>query len=167
MLSENKSDILVLGIGNTLLRDEGAGIHLLAYLQNHYSFEPSVNFIDGGTFGLDLLPYFEDHKKVIILDAVNFGLKPGSVKSLRNGEITTLLQTKMSSHSLGLADVLAAKEMLNVKNEEIVLVGLQPDSVEAGLKMSEALQNSMNNAMDIVLQILEDWDVRIHSKQSF
>ncbi|MBE9511822.1 MAG: hydrogenase maturation protease, partial [Bacteroidetes bacterium] len=64
--------ITILGLGNILMQDEGIGVHIANLLDKTYRFEPEIRIIDGGTTGTDLLPYFEDSNKVLIIDAVNF-----------------------------------------------------------------------------------------------
>ncbi len=68
----SRTDVTILGLGNILMQDEGIGVHIANLLNNNYTFTPPVKIIDGGTTGTDLLPYFENSNKILIIDAANF-----------------------------------------------------------------------------------------------
>jgi len=74
----------LLGIGNILLKDEGVGVHVVNAMKESYTFSPEVEIIDGGTLGLDLLPFVEGRERLLIIDAVNFGKAPGYIGVLEN-----------------------------------------------------------------------------------
>ena len=153
-------EILLLGIGNILLRDEGIGVHTVNKIKERYTFEPEIDIIDGGTKGLDLLPLFEGRKKVLIVDAVDWGNKPGSISILRNGEIPARLHSKLSVHHIGLGEVLLAAQMLNIMPEEICLVGIQPGSIDTGIDMTPEVNSKMEDLISTVIDILRDWGVK-------
>ena len=104
--------ITLIGLGNILLRDEGVGVHAVRYLEAHYESPPGLEVVDGGTSGLDLLPYIENRDRVLIVDAVNFRKEPGYIGVLKNQEVPALFALKDSLHHLGLMDVLAAAQLL-------------------------------------------------------
>ncbi len=160
------SEILLLGIGNILLSDEGVGVHAVNELRERYLFEPEIDIVDGGTKGLDLLPLFEGRKKVLIVDAVDFGERPGYIAVLRNKEIPAILHSKLSVHHIGLGEVLLSAEMMGVMPEEICLLGIQPYSLETGLGLSEVLRVRMDELIERIIDKLRQWGVKCKERQS-
>ncbi len=107
-------NIAVFGIGNLLLSDDGVGVHVLHRLIKEYEFPDHVEFIDGGTKGLDLLPLFESRDKVLIIDAANFNKEPGTIDSVEGDKIPAFLSTKLSVHQIGLPDTLFAAKLMEI-----------------------------------------------------
>lgn len=105
--------VTLIGLGNLLMGDEGIGIHAIGALEAGYQADPDLEIVDGGTAGLDLLPYIEDRERVMFVDAVNFRQEPGYIGVLENQEVPSLFATKGSLHHLGLMDVLAAAQLLD------------------------------------------------------
>jgi len=159
---QDSIDVTILGIGNLLMGDEGVGIHALNKLQESYTFSPDINFVDGGTIGIDLIPYFEECKKMIIIDAVDFQEEPGYVGVLQNEEIKYRFNTKLSLHHAGLSDVLSIIELQEIEAPDMVLIGVQPEKVEMGIELTETISNKMESVIQIILNKLEEW--RIKSK---
>jgi hydrogenase maturation protease len=154
-----RSRIRIIGLGNILLRDEGVGVHVLDALKERYTFSPPIELIDGGTMGLDLLPFFEGADKVLILDAVDFGREPGYIEKLEDHHIPAVFSPKLSVHHIGLSDVLFATTFMGIKPGEICLVGIQPQSIEIGLEMTEQIRTKVEGVIDLVLEKLKEWDV--------
>ena len=155
-----KSGILVIGIGNILLSDEGVGVHVVNALIKKYRFEPEIEIIDGGTMGSELIAFFQDNKKIIIVDAVNFDQKAGFIGSIENEHILRKLTNKMSVHHLGLTDILFNLRIIGVEPEEIFLLGIQPESVEVNLEMTETVKSKTGRMEEIVLMKLDEWGVK-------
>ena len=154
-----KSGIAVIGVGNLLMRDEGVGVHVIRYLQEHYRFTPSVELIDGGTTGSDLIPYFERNDRILIVDAVDFHQPPGYIGRIKNHEILRHFATKLSLHNLGLSDVLSQMKLLGIEPREIMLLGIQPKVIAVGTELSEVLQEKLPRLVELVLQQLKEWGV--------
>nr|WP_206171646.1 HyaD/HybD family hydrogenase maturation endopeptidase [Thiorhodococcus mannitoliphagus] len=152
---------MVIGWGNLLLSDEGVGVHALRRLERDYRFEPAVRLEDGGTSGLDLLPLFAEHDRILMLDAVALEAPPGEIRVIRNAEIRRVLTQKLSVHHLGVADVLAVAELLEYAPEEIVLVGIVPECVDLGLELSPTLRDAMPRFMVTLVSILQGWGVSV------
>ncbi len=156
---ETPSPIVVLGIGNLLMHDDGVGIHLIRKLEENYIFKPQVPLIDGGTMGSELLPYFEADK-IVIVDAVNFNEAPGFVGTIENDDILTRLTTKLSMHHLGLTDVLSQVKLLGITPAEIYLVGVQPETMlEMTMELSDAVAEQLDKMVEIVRLKLKEWGV--------
>ena len=160
---DNSSDVTILGIGNLLMRDEGVGIHALNTLQESYTFSPDINFIDGGTIGIDLIPYFEECKKMIIIDAVDSQEEPGYITTLANEEIHYRFNTKLSLHHAGLSDVLSIIKLQEIAAPDMVLIGIQPKIVKMGLELSDVVSDKMNNVLSIIIEKLEEWKIECKS----
>ncbi len=156
---ENISRIAVLGIGNVLMEDEGVGVHVVNRLEKEYDFSPSIQLIDGGVTGTDLLPYLEENDRVIIVDAVNFEEEPGFIGSIENDDILTRLTTKMSLHHLGITDVLSSLKLLGTGPEEIFLVGIQPASINLTMELSDTIITRMDRIIEVVLDKLDNWNI--------
>ena len=147
----------LIGLGNLLLRDEGIGIHAIRALEARHLAPPGLEIVDGGTSGLDLLPYIEGRDRVLFIDAVNFRKEPGYIGVLENQEIPALFSHKDSLHHLGLMDVLATAQLLDVAPREICLIGIQPHLIETGLELSELLQAKLPLLLAAILAKLQDW----------
>jgi len=122
-----RTPILVLGIGNLLWADEGFGVRCVEALHQRYTFPPGVQLLDGGTQGLYLVNEVCDSERVLVLDAVDFGDPPGTVRVVTNEEVPRFAPAKkVSMHQTGFQDVLAAAEMMGRSPSEVVLIGVQP-----------------------------------------
>ena len=121
-------DILVLGVGNILLSDEGLGVRALELLRRGYEFPEEVSLLDGGTLGVDLLYYLEGTEKLLILDAVLGGKEPGTLYRFTGERVRGHFRRKVSMHDLGMQEVLALMELRGRFPEEIVLLGIEPIS---------------------------------------
>jgi hydrogenase maturation protease len=151
--------VTLIGLGNLLMRDEGVGVQAVRAVEERYEIPPDVEIVDGGTSGLDLLPYIEGRNRVLFVDAVNFGQEPGYIGVLENQEIPALFARKDSLHHLGLMDVLATAQLLDVTPRNLCLIGIQPLSLEIGLELSELLQTRMEFLVAQIITKLGDWGI--------
>ena len=158
-------NIAVFGIGNMLLSDDGVGIHVLHKLQNEFNFSPSIELIDGGTKGLDLLPLFENRDRVLIIDAANFKKAPGTIDTVEGDNIPAFLSTKLSVHQIGLPDMLYAAKLMDIMPQETFLIGMQPLSMDTATDMSEVVSSQMDNLIERVIGKLNEWGVEAKPKQ--
>lgn len=158
--------ITLIGLGNLLLRDEGIGIHVIRALEADYQADPDLEIVDGGTAGLDLLPYIEDRDRVLFVDVVNFRQEPGYIGVLENQEIPVLFTHKDSLHHLGLLDVLAAAQLLDRSPREVCLIGIQPHSVETGIELSSLLQARLPELLARIVARLQDWGLALTRRGS-
>lgn len=150
-------NITVLGIGNILLSDDGAGVHAVNTLKDEYRFPENVRFIDGGTKGLDLLPFLEGQDKVLIIDASDFRREPGTVDVVEGEKIPGFLSTKLSVHQIGLPDLLFAARLLGIIPSEMCLIGIQPKSLETGTELSGVVKSRFDSFLERVLLKLKEW----------
>ena len=154
----NKTKIAVMGIGNILMQDEGIGVHIIRELEK-YDFHPHISLIDGGNMGMDLLSFFYEHDKMIIVDAVDFEVKPGFIDTIENDDILALFTTKMSLHHLGLKDVLSYAKLLDQTPEDLCLIGIQPEKIEMEMQLSKTVSSRSHELITLVLQKLKIWGI--------
>ena len=145
------NNLLILGIGNVLLRDEGIGVRVVEALTGEDGgLPPGTRVVDGGTLGLDLLPLFEEVDGVVLVDAVDFGAAPGRVQTLRDQELETVISQHLSPHQIGTADLLSVARLVGTLPPRAALVGVQPGVVEVGLELSEPVQRALRFAVQAV-----------------
>jgi hydrogenase maturation protease len=161
-----QTKVTLIGLGNLLMRDEGVGVQAVRALEECYELPPELEVVDGGTSGLDLLPYIEARERVLLVDAVNFRQDPGYIGVLENEEIPALFAAKESLHHLGLMDVLAAAKLLDASPREICLIGIQPLRLEIGLELSELLQGKMELLLGRIIAKLKEWDLNLNQRQA-
>jgi hydrogenase maturation protease len=159
-------NIAVFGIGNILLSDDGVGVHAINKLKNEYEFPGSVDLIDGGTKGLDLLPLLEGRDKVLFVDAANFKKEPGTVATVIGDKIPAFLSQKLSVHQIGLPDMLFAARLMGITPPEVCLIGIQPKSMETGTELSEAVSIKMKDLVEKVLQKLKEWGIDVRPRKT-
>ncbi len=155
----------VIGIGNILLGDEGTGIHAIRALRERYSLPEGLTLIDGGTMGLDLLPYVEGLDKLLIVDAANLGEPAGTIRLMEGDRIKRFLDTKFSVHQIGLPDMLFAAELKDILPPEVCIVGIQPSVIETGLEMSDAVADKFNALLDTIIKKLRDWGLEVREAE--
>jgi hydrogenase maturation protease len=153
--------VTLIGLGNLLMRDEGVGIHAVNYIEKNFILPPGLEIVDGGTSGLDLLPFIEDREYVIFVDAVNFKREPGYISVLRNDEIPALFGVKDSLHHMGLMDVLAAAQLLERLPTEMCLIGIQPQSIETGLELTKIIAAKLPSLINRIISQITSWGVVI------
>jgi hydrogenase maturation protease len=151
--------ILVLGIGNLVMTDDGIGVRVVQLIAERYRFPEQVTVLDGGTLGLDLLPQIEEARRLIIVDAVETGAPPGTLVRLSGEEIPLALETKLSPHQMGLKDLLTVSSLLGQAPEEMVLWGVQPESIEMELRLSAPVAAQLEPLVGKVLEELAAWGV--------
>jgi len=158
-------NIAVFGIGNILLSDDGAGVHAVHRLQERYEFPASVELIDGGTKGLDLLPLFEDRDRILIIDAANFRKTPGTIDIVEGDKIPAFLSKKLSVHQIGLPDTIFAAKLMEITPSEMCLIGIQPKSMETSTEMSEEVKAQFEPFLSMILLKLKQWGVEAVSRK--
>jgi hydrogenase maturation protease len=153
--------ILVLGLGNVLMNDDAVGIRAVEELQKRYIFPDSVRLLDGGTLGLDLLPRLEGVEKLLIIDALQMGAAPGEVFRLEDEEVPRAFANKLSVHQMGLQDLLAVAELQGHLPPQLVVCGVQSESIEMSLQMSEPVTRAMEKLLAAVVAVLNEWKVAL------
>ena len=159
--------ITILGLGNLLWADEGFGVRAAETLFARYALPDHVDVIDGGTQGLLLLPWIEQAYSLILFDAIDFGLPPGTLHLCRDGAVPAYLTAKkMSLHQTGFSEVLALAELQGRLPRRIVLIGVQPVELEDfGGSLTAPVRAQIDPAIDAALGVLADWGVALAPRQ--
>ncbi len=152
---------LVLGVGNSLMSDEGFGIHVVERLVKTCQIPDEVQVLDGGTLGMDLLYYLEDAKNLLLVDAVQAGREPGYILRLEDEQVPSFLSMKVSPHQVGVPDMLAAARLRGTTPEKIVLWGVQPEKIELGLELSSTIEPLVDEVVKKVVAQLQEWGHRV------
>ena len=155
-------NILVLGIGNLVMSDDGVGVQVVQRLQREYRLPEQVDVMDGGTLGLDILPRLEGVERLIVVDAVDTGQPPGTMLRLSGDEIPLALETRVSPHQMGLKDLLAVARLLGHAPHEMLLVGVQPGCIEMGIGLTPPVEEQVGGMLDAVLKQLNAWGIGIN-----
>ena len=146
--SHAHGSVLILGLGNILLGDEGLGVRAAERLAQRFELPVGVEVVDGGTSGLDLIDILAGRDHVIVLDAVDADAGPGSLVHLNESAIPIGWQTKQSHHQLGLGDVLAALALLELAPRAMTVIGLVPAEMEPGLELSPVVAARLDDLVD-------------------
>ena len=155
MTGDGNRSITVLGVGNPIMGDDGIGLALLSAVRQARS-DPRVNYVDGGTGGMELLPVVQDAGRLLVLDAVA-GPMPGAVARLGGDQVPRMLSSALSPHQVGLLDVFTAARLLGREPERIEVVGVTPESVELGLDLSAPVSAALTEATAQACAILDEW----------
>jgi len=143
------TDVLILGIGNILLRDEGIGIHVIRELEKK-KLPGNVEIIDAGTALLSILHLLKKRKKVVIIDAAKGGGKPGTLYRILPSRIKNEYNKLLSLHEVGLRECLVTLEE-EEKLQDLVIIGVEPESIEWGLQLSSRLKEKLPEIVRSVL----------------
>lgn len=154
-----QESVLVLGIGNLVMSDDAVGVLVAQRLQQEYSFPDFVEIVDGGTLGLDLLPRLENITHLIMIDAVETGNKAGTCVRLCGQELPIALETKISPHQMGLKDLLAVSGLMGHTPKEMVLIGVQPGSIEMEIGLTAEVEAQLETLISHVITELAGWGI--------
>jgi hydrogenase maturation protease len=141
------------------MTDDGIGVHAVQQLAADYSFPPDVEIIDGGTLGLDLLPLLEGLDRLLIIDAMETGEPPGTIRRLTGDEVPVAFETRLSPHQMGLKDLLAVARLMGTEVPDMVLLGVQPELIELGMELSPAVAAQLDCLIERTLEELGRWGI--------
>lgn len=133
--------IAIIGIGNILLKDDGVGVHTIKQLENE-ELPSTIELVDGGTSTLDMLSYFLDFEKVIVIDCLRAGYEPGTIYRIRPEDITSFKKESLSIHDVQILDVVKMANMLG-KYPKVVIFGIEPKEICFDLEMSNEMKTKM------------------------
>lgn len=148
---------VVLGLGNPIMGDDGLGLAALDALRARWSPEPGVELVDGGTWGLALLPVIEGARRLLLLDAIECGAPPGTVVRLESGQIPAYFMTKLSPHQVDMREVLALAALRGQAPSEVVAIGAQPGSIELADTMTPEVAQAVETVSARALEQLRAW----------
>jgi hydrogenase maturation protease len=156
--------ILLLGLGNILLKDEGVGVHIARKLQE-LTLPCNVEVMDGGTSGLDAFLLAQGIEKLVVIDAVKAGKKPGTIYRIQLGHHErdrlrqNLIQqghSNISLHQISLLDALAIAERTNCAPKEVVVIGVEPGEIDYGLELTDEVKQKIPEVIDAILKEIEN-----------
>jgi hydrogenase maturation protease len=150
------TETLVLGLGNLVHADDGLGVHAISRLQRDPRFPHDVKLLDGGTQGLGLLHHLSGLRRLLVIDAIDVGEPAGTLLRFE-GKALKGLPGKASVHQLGFADLMVALQLLGDSPEEIVVLGVQPESTEWSAELTPAVHRALAPLVECVISQLESW----------
>lgn len=156
--SANTGSILVLGIGNTLLSDDGFGVHVIESLRQQGILASHIKLQDGGTIGLNLLPDIEYADCLIVVDAAELDGAPGLLRTFENEEMDAhLSRHKSTVHEVAMMDLLCAARLAGSEPRIRVLIAVQPQSTDWGTEPTPAIEAAIPEACKAVSNIVRSW----------
>jgi hydrogenase maturation protease len=156
---DSKVDVLVLGIGNVLWADEGFGVRAVEEMARRYRFPDNVRLLDGGTQGIYLVHQVRSADILVVFDAVDYGLTPGTMKRVEGAEVPRFMGAKkMSLHQTGFQEVLAAAALTEQLPASLLLIGVQPVELDDyGGSLTPEIRASIGEAVELAAARLRDW----------
>lgn len=145
-------DVLVLGLGNVLLGDDGVGAAAVARVERDYCVPPGVRLADGGTLGLSLLGLLTDSNHVILVDAVRTDGPPGTLVRLDGSDVIDAVRERLSSHQVGVADLLDAARLIDSYPTEVTLLGLVPEIIDLAVARSSAVDGGLDELVSAIVR---------------
>lgn len=156
--------IVVLGIGNILLTDEGVGVRVVERLEQAYVLPPAVEVIDGGTCGMEMLEQLEDLDGLIVVDCVRCNQPPATPVLLKGDDVPVFFKTKLSPHQVSLSDVLASLQFTDRAPKYIAIVGMQPVSMALGMELSPAVAERLPELLAMTLAELDGLGIKAEAR---
>lgn len=148
--------IVVVGLGNLMRTDDAVGMLAVERLKRDHQLPESVSVIEGGTLGLDLLHPLEGATHLLALDAIDAGEAPGTVLRFAGDHIANL-PTSKSVHLLGFSDLIGAMRLTDEAPQEIVVLGVQPQEIAWGTKLTPIAEAALSKLMDAALEQIAAW----------
>ena len=147
-----KKPILVLGVGNILLTDEGVGVHVVRRLQE-MELPSHVEVLDGGTAGFDLLDDIEGRKKVIVVDTVKGENPPGTLYRMTTDDIEEAPKSRLSLHDIDMTDLLKLADLFQIAKPEVVIIGIEPKDMDsASVELSPEIEAQVPKLIELVMK---------------
>lgn len=146
-----KKKILVLGIGNVLMTDEGLGVRALEAVRDGYCPLPGVRCVDGGTMGLALLDLIKEFPSIIVIDAVKSGSKPGTILTICGKDIPASAGIRPSAHGLGIKEMMTLAEFEGF-HPDITVIGMEPKDVSPGLGLTPLVKKRLLSLVEAVIE---------------
>lgn len=148
---------VVLGLGNTLNRDEGLGVQALKLLDAQLGDQSDFELLDGGVLGLNLLMIVEECSHLLILDAVNVGKPAGTVVELTKDQIPLYAGIKLSQHQITFQEVLGLANIRGYLPEYLHLIGIQPENISVGIEISPIIERALPDVVSKACKIIDYW----------
>ena len=160
-MSGNEAKVLVLGIGNLLIGDEGVGCKTASELTRRYTFPPTVECVDGGTAGFELLTMIDDKEHLILIDALKNDQPPGTVVLVEDEHVPKAFLARTTPHQLGICDVLAAAQLCDAMPKRLTLYGIEPKQLDVGIGLSPEVEAGMEKTIGAVVEQLRHFGYEV------
>ena len=147
---------VIIGLGNPLMGDDGVGLAALARLRDEWQLD-GVELVDGATWGLSLLPVIEDAERLVLVDAIAANGAPGDIIELSRDRLPIYLTRKLSPHQVDMRDALAVAELRGRLPNDVVAIGVQPETVALGTELSAPVVQQVGALVGAVVAQLEHW----------
>lgn len=159
-------DTLVLGIGNVLWADEGFGVRCVEALNAACVFPDAVRVMDGGTQGIFLLPWVRSASRLLVFDAIDFGLEPATLQLITGDDVPRYMGAKkVSMHQAGFQEVLSSAQLSGEFPSALALVGVQPQLLDDyGGSLTAAVRAQIEPALDLALSVLAGWGIQFRNR---
>jgi hydrogenase maturation protease len=158
--------VLVAGIGNILLQDDGFGPQTIARLQAEFEIGPEAELLDLGTPALDFVDYLFGREVLILIDALSCGGEPGEILTYDHGQLRQHVPgMRLSAHQPCLQETLFAAETAGIDLREVVLVGIVGYSFDVGTELSECVSGTAPRALEKVCEILSRHGVKVSRRK--
>jgi hydrogenase maturation protease len=154
--ADGRPVIAVLGMGNLIYSDDGAGLRALYRLEKDPRLPRGVDLVDGSATGLPLVSLLESADRLLILDAVNVGVEPGTLVRLGPGDLRGV-RGGADAHQLGVPDLITALRIMGKAPREITLLGIQADSIALGTELTPAVETGLDRLVTESLRLLAEW----------
>jgi hydrogenase maturation protease len=161
-----EADTVVLGVGSPLMGDDGLGVEVVGRLSERWAETAELTFIDGGVWGMRVLPYIETARRLIVADAIRSGREPGTLVRMERDEIPRYLRTKLSPHQIDLSEVLAVAELRGTYPPEAVALGIEPERIEPYTELSEAVREAMPALEEAIVRQLREWGHELRRREA-
>jgi hydrogenase maturation protease len=156
--------LLVLGLGNLLCGDDGAGVAAVELLRERYDAPADASVLDGGTLGLSLLPYVADARDAILVDAIRADGPPGSPVRLEGGDVPLAAMERLSVHQVGVADLLGGAHLVGRLPQRLLLLGVVPETTELRFGRSTSVEAALPDLVERIVAEAEAWGYRFVPK---
>jgi hydrogenase maturation protease len=145
--------ILIVGVGNLILRDEGVGVHAVRELEKR-DLPPHVEVIDGGTYLMDLLNVIQEAERIIVIDALQGGGAPGTVYRVTPDDLMAETERTLSLHQVGLLEILGIARQLG-GDPQVVIIGVEPKEISWGMELTSEVEAKLPRVIDAVFEELK------------
>ncbi len=160
-------DIVIIGIGNILFKDEGVGVYAVRYLEENYDFFPTVDMVDGGTLGFGLMSYYQTYKRVLILDTISINDTPGAVYNLPSEALIGLGNYRKTAHEVEVVEMLEICSMLE-SIAQVSVIGIIPEDIKSvDISLSDSVKNGFGGLIDEAVRELRRCGVKVSKKRDF
>ncbi|WP_052808149.1 HyaD/HybD family hydrogenase maturation endopeptidase [Methyloterricola oryzae] len=164
MHTETEKTVLLLGLGNVLMGDDGLGIRVLERILQNYDLPSNLICLDGGVMGLQLLSHMGGITHLLAIDATQTGAPPGTVVSLEGDDVPQCLTQKLSMHQINFQEVLAISQLQGMHPPHLMICGMVPERVEFGMELTDTIQDRLHDLESAVVKALCDWGVTLVSR---